>query len=77
LMPPAFNQQSIAESDRFSTDKLISDLRARGVDANLCNDVDSIVSTLKEKAHPGDVILVMSNGGFGGIYEKLLKELAP
>jgi len=77
LMPPAFNQQSIAESDRFSTDKLISDLKARGVDANLCNDVDSIVSTLKAKAHPGDVILVMSNGGFGGIYEKLLKELTP
>ena len=77
LMPPAFNQQSIAEGDRFSTDKLISDLKARGVDANLCHDVDSIVSTLKAKAHPGDVILVMSNGGFGGIYEKLLKELAP
>lgn len=77
LMPPAFNQASIAENDRFSTDKLISDLRARGVDANLCDDVDSIVGTLKAKAHPGDVILVMSNGGFGGIYEKLLKELAP
>jgi UDP-N-acetylmuramate: L-alanyl-gamma-D-glutamyl-meso-diaminopimelate ligase len=77
LMPPAFNQQAIAESERFSTDKLIADLRARGVDANLCNDVDSIVSTLKAKAHPGDVILVMSNGGFGGIYEKLLKELTP
>lgn len=76
LMPPAFNQSSIAEGDRFSTDQLISDLRSRGVDANLCADVDAIVGTLKEKAHPGDVILVMSNGGFGGIYEKLLKELA-
>ncbi len=77
LMPPAFNQTAIAENDRFSTDQLITDLKKKGVDANLCNDVDSIVSTLKAKAHPGDVILVMSNGGFGGIYEKLLKELAP
>ncbi len=77
LMPPAFNQSSIAENDRFSTDELISGLKARGVDANLCADVDAIVSTLKAKAHPGDVILVMSNGGFGGIYEKLLKELTP
>jgi UDP-N-acetylmuramate: L-alanyl-gamma-D-glutamyl-meso-diaminopimelate ligase len=76
LMPPAFNQSSIAEGERFSTDQLISDLKARGVDANLCADVDGIVSTLKAKALPGDVILVMSNGGFGGIYEKLLKELA-
>ncbi len=77
LMPPAFNQSSIAESDRFSTDQLISDLKSKGVDANLCADVDGIVSTLKAKARPGDVILVMSNGGFGGIYEKLLKELTP
>ncbi len=77
LMPPAFNQGSIAENDRFSMDQLISDLKAKGVDANLCPDVDGIVSMLKAKAHPGDVILVMSNGGFGGIYEKLLKELAP
>ncbi len=77
LMPPAFNQSSIAENERFSTDQLISDLKARGVDANLCVDVDAIVATLKAKAHPGDVILVMSNGGFGGIYEKLLKNLAP
>lgn len=76
LMPPAFNQSSIAEGDRFSTDKLIADLKSRGVDANLCADVDGIVGTLKAKARPGDVILVMSNGGFGGIYEKLLKELA-
>ena len=76
FMPPAFNQGSIAEEDRFSCDKLISDLKGQGVDANLCESVDAIVAGLKKKAKPGDVILVMSNGGFGGIYEKLLKELA-
>ena len=77
LMPPAFNQASIAEKDRFSMDELITGLKKKGVDANLCADVDAIVGTLKAKAKPGDVILVMSNGGFGGIYEKLLKELTP
>lgn len=73
LMPPAFNQTSIPEGERFSVEKLISVLKTKGVDANLCpGGVDEIVQRLHEKARPGDVILVMSNGGFGGIYEKLL-----
>lgn len=75
LMPPPFNQSSIPEDQRFSSDRLIADLRARGVDAMLCASVDDIVAQLKAKARPGDVILIMSNGGFGGIYEKLLKIL--
>jgi UDP-N-acetylmuramate: L-alanyl-gamma-D-glutamyl-meso-diaminopimelate ligase len=76
LMPPPFNQTALAENDRFSSDQLIADLKRKGVDANVCDGVDGIVSSLKTKAKPGDVILIMSNGGFGGIYEKLLKELA-
>ncbi|MES2854211.1 MAG: UDP-N-acetylmuramate:L-alanyl-gamma-D-glutamyl-meso-diaminopimelate ligase [Bdellovibrionota bacterium] len=76
MVPPAFNQAAIAEEQRFSVDKLLEKLKAKGVDANLCNDVDDIVAKLKAKAKPGDVVLIMSNGGFGGIYEKLLKQLA-
>lgn len=76
LMPPPFNQTTIPEDQRFSSDKLISTLQTKGVDASLCDSVDDIVGRLKSKARPGDVILIMSNGGFGGIYEKLLKELA-
>jgi UDP-N-acetylmuramate: L-alanyl-gamma-D-glutamyl-meso-diaminopimelate ligase len=75
IIPPAFNQASIAEGQRFSSEKLVEDLKKRGVDASLSSDVDSIVATLKSKARAGDVILVMSNGGFGGIYEKLLSTL--
>lgn len=76
MMPPPFNQGSIPEDQRLSSDTLISDLKGRGVDAYLCDSVDTIVGKLKSKAKPGDVILIMSNGGFDGIYEKLLKELA-
>lgn len=75
LMPPPFNQSSIPEEQRFSVEKLIADLKRRGVDATLCESVDGIVAELKRKARPGDAILIMSNGGFGGIYEKLLKAL--
>jgi UDP-N-acetylmuramate: L-alanyl-gamma-D-glutamyl-meso-diaminopimelate ligase len=76
LMPPPFNQGGIPEDQRFSAEKLIADLRAKGCDAHLCQTVDDIVAELKRRARPGDAILIMSNGGFGGIYEKLLKELS-
>ncbi|UJF19561.1 UDP-N-acetylmuramate:L-alanyl-gamma-D-glutamyl-meso-diaminopimelate ligase [Vibrio sp. SS-MA-C1-2] len=39
------------------------------------NDIDKLVMAIKEQAQPEDHILVMSNGGFGGIHLKLLKAL--
>ncbi|MBI6549304.1 UDP-N-acetylmuramate:L-alanyl-gamma-D-glutamyl-meso-diaminopimelate ligase [Xenorhabdus lircayensis] len=39
-------------------------------------DIDTLVRMIVETAQPGDHILIMSNGGFGGIHEKLLAELA-
>ncbi len=77
LMPPPYDQTAIAEDQRFSSDRLLSELKKRGVRASLCTSVDGIVAELKAQARPGDVILIMSNGGFGGIYAKLLSELAP
>jgi UDP-N-acetylmuramate: L-alanyl-gamma-D-glutamyl-meso-diaminopimelate ligase len=39
-------------------------------------DLNELVEAIATAARPGDPILVMSNGGFGGIHEKLLKRLA-
>ncbi|MBV8604690.1 MAG: UDP-N-acetylmuramate:L-alanyl-gamma-D-glutamyl-meso-diaminopimelate ligase [Pelomonas sp.] len=39
-------------------------------------DVDALVARIVERAKPGDHLLCMSNGGFGGIHDKLLKALA-
>jgi UDP-N-acetylmuramate: L-alanyl-gamma-D-glutamyl-meso-diaminopimelate ligase len=38
--------------------------------------VDEIVSTIAAEQNPGDVVVLMSNGGFGGIHQKLLRALA-
>ena len=43
--------------------------------ATLMSDIDAIITTVVEKAKPGDHILIMSNGGFGGIHQKLLGAL--
>jgi UDP-N-acetylmuramate: L-alanyl-gamma-D-glutamyl-meso-diaminopimelate ligase len=76
LFPPPFDQSMIAVEQRFSTERLLTDLRARGIEADVFATVDDIVSSLKLRTRPGDVVLVMSNGAFGGIYTKLLKVLA-
>ncbi len=39
-------------------------------------DLDRLVARIASAAQPGDQVLVMSNGGFGGIHEKLLTALA-
>jgi UDP-N-acetylmuramate: L-alanyl-gamma-D-glutamyl-meso-diaminopimelate ligase len=58
--------------DRLDPMKLMADLQASGKPAAYLPDVDSIVAHLKKETAGGDVICVFSNGGFGGIHEKLL-----
>ena len=50
-------------------------LRARGIDADASPDVDVLVRRVAEGARPGDLVLVMSNGAFGGFIPKLLEQL--
>ncbi len=47
-----------------------------GVRATTHSDIDALVRAITQKAQPGDSVLVMSNGGFGGIHQKLLNALA-
>jgi UDP-N-acetylmuramate: L-alanyl-gamma-D-glutamyl-meso-diaminopimelate ligase len=63
------------DPERLDADRLAGDLRARGTDAQTLDGVDAIVDDLARRCEPGDVVLVMSNGGFGNIWEKLLTAL--
>jgi UDP-N-acetylmuramate: L-alanyl-gamma-D-glutamyl-meso-diaminopimelate ligase len=49
---------------------------ALGQRARCMNDLDALVEAVAAEAKAGDHVLVMSNGGFGGIHGKLLKALA-
>ena len=51
-------------------------LAPMGARARTMDDLDALVAAVTAEARPGDRILVMSNGGFGGIHERLLKRLA-
>ncbi len=65
----------LAEEERLDTDLLMKTLRDQGLPAFYEPDADAIVTRLEAEARDGDVIIVFSNGGFGGIHEKLLQNL--
>jgi UDP-N-acetylmuramate: L-alanyl-gamma-D-glutamyl-meso-diaminopimelate ligase len=68
-------RSSLPPEERLSESQLVSDLTARGVRARHLPDVDTIVTEVSKEARDGDLIVVMSNGGFGGIHGKLLASL--
>jgi UDP-N-acetylmuramate: L-alanyl-gamma-D-glutamyl-meso-diaminopimelate ligase len=59
----------------LNTRKLIDDIAAQNKPAFAIDNVDDILSHLTPVLGPGDVVAIMSNGGFGGIHEKLLEKL--
>ena len=50
----------------------VKEIRAHGVPADFSLGADEIVAFLVKELQPGDVVVAMSNGGFGGIHEKLM-----
>ena len=61
--------------ERLNPEKLIADIKTAGKDAAYLPDVDSIVAHVASRAQGGDLVVVFSNGGFGGIHGKLLERL--
>ncbi|HEX8116219.1 MAG TPA: cyanophycin synthetase, partial [Pyrinomonadaceae bacterium] len=69
-------EKGSAYGNLLDTDELVADVAARRDRPALCLDgADAIVEHLTPLLKEGDVIAVMSNGGFGGIHEKLLAAL--
>ncbi|MBW2409158.1 MAG: UDP-N-acetylmuramate:L-alanyl-gamma-D-glutamyl-meso-diaminopimelate ligase [Deltaproteobacteria bacterium] len=67
--------EKIPVDDRFSSEQLVDDLEHRGKDAHYFPDTEAIIDYLCDTARPGDMILVMSNGGFDNIHARLLDAL--
>jgi UDP-N-acetylmuramate: L-alanyl-gamma-D-glutamyl-meso-diaminopimelate ligase len=72
---PAVYRSTLPENERLSTEVLIADLKAAGIDARFIPDTADIVRTVAEDARSGDLVIVMSNGGFDNIHQKLLSAL--
>jgi UDP-N-acetylmuramate: L-alanyl-gamma-D-glutamyl-meso-diaminopimelate ligase len=72
---PAVFRSTLPEGERLSTEQLVADLSAQGVDARYIPKTEDIVSTLVRESRNGDVVVIMSNGGFDDIHQKLLMAL--
>jgi len=69
-------RSSLPEAERLSPEQLVADLRSAGTSARYLPEVDEIVAAVGAECREGDLVVVMSNGGFGGIHGKLLQVLA-
>ena len=68
-------RSSLPEAERLDAGRLVDDLRERGRSARHLPDNDEIIGTILREHRHGDVVVLMSNGGFGGIHRKLLHAL--
>ena len=76
VLAAVFKSESIPAAERLIPENVIAGLRGHGVDADLLADADTIVNALASRLKGGDVVAILSNGGFGGIYDKLPRALA-
>ena len=65
----------LPERERLSEAELVAGIRARGTRADFVPEVDAIVARLVGDLRKGDRVVILSNGGFGGLHEKLLAGL--
>jgi UDP-N-acetylmuramate: L-alanyl-gamma-D-glutamyl-meso-diaminopimelate ligase len=73
-----FRSEAVPENERLELPALATEIEGHGRRARLLPDADTIVKNLAPEMRSGDVVAILSNGGFGAIYEKLparLREL--
>jgi len=70
-----FKSDAIPPAERLDLNRVADEIRRHGKPARVLADADAIVNTIAPELHSGDVVAILSNGGFGGIYEKLPSRL--
>ena len=71
--PPAVRK--IPDGEKFSSEQLVADLKERGKEAYFFSNTDAIIDFIVRTARPADLVLIMSNGGFDNIHQRLLDRL--
>jgi len=75
LIAPVF-RSTLPDAERLSVPQLVRDLTRLGQRAREASSLDDIIAAIVRDHRPGDLVVLMSNGGFGGIHQKLLRALA-
>ncbi len=75
LIPEPPLMEKIAPAERFSSPKLVENLKKRGLKAGYCPNTNLLLDEIINQSRQGDVILIMSNGSFDNLHDRLLKRL--
>ena len=76
IVGPVHNLGQLAESERFSTDEAARDAARTAQAACALDSHDAVAELVEREAQPGDVVVALSNGAFGGVVARLAKSLA-
>ena len=71
VLAGVYQQQRIPDAERLHPEDVVATLNAEGTPAELLPDADTIVTGIAPLLKAGDIVAILSNGGFDGIYEKL------
>ncbi|MGC1220359.1 MAG: UDP-N-acetylmuramate:L-alanyl-gamma-D-glutamyl-meso-diaminopimelate ligase, partial [Candidatus Sulfotelmatobacter sp.] len=71
IVASVFRSEALPENERLDLPELAADIQKHGSHARLLASADEIVQTTAPEMRSSDVVAILSNGGFGGIYEKL------
>jgi len=69
---PLYQPHKVPEADRLDTTALARSIAARGVKARAFADIETLADAVVEAASPGDTVLLLSSGSFGGLAERVL-----
>jgi UDP-N-acetylmuramate: L-alanyl-gamma-D-glutamyl-meso-diaminopimelate ligase len=75
VLAPLYAPEKVPAPERLDVERLAADLRREDVPARLIATVDETAAHLAERASPGDTVLVMSSGDYGGLHDRLLARL--
>lgn len=75
VVAPLFAPEKVPVGERLDVERLASDLRGQDVPARLIPTVAATVDHIANRASPGDTVVIMSSGSFGGLHDKLLARL--
>jgi UDP-N-acetylmuramate: L-alanyl-gamma-D-glutamyl-meso-diaminopimelate ligase len=75
IIANVFKSEAIPEAERLDLNQVAAEIQKKGRIVKIMPDADAIVSSIAPQLRSGDVVAILSNGGFGGIYEKLPERL--
>jgi UDP-N-acetylmuramate: L-alanyl-gamma-D-glutamyl-meso-diaminopimelate ligase len=70
-----FKSEAIPEAERLDLNRVVNEIEKRGKQARIFADAEAVVNAIAPELRERDVVAILSNGGFGGIYEKLPQRL--